>query len=309
LIVTLLLFAFSLAVLIYSSNRFISSAETIGYSLGVSPFVIGVTVVAFGTSLPELTTSILAVSGGASDIVVGNVIGSNITNILLVIGISAMAAGTLIIERDIMDEDMAMLFGSSALLFFACRDFYFSMPEAIIFLSGLSGFLLYGLRATRDEGHSSRPKPGLIVYIILILGALGVYIGAQYTVEYLEKIAETLSVPSSFVSLTLLALGTSLPEVVVSVMAVRKGQHSIALGNVIGSNIFNAYAVMAIPSFFGEVIIPKSIMEFGMPFLLMVTVLFGIICVSKRISFWKAGMLISFYIFFIVELIRMGFVN
>ncbi len=307
-IVSLGIFVVSLTVLIFGSNKFIDSAERIGLSWGISPFVIGVTLISLGTSLPELTTSVLSVLSGSSEIVVGNVVGSNITNILLVLGISAIAVKKLHIERDIMSEDVPLLFGSSVLLWFVLRDLHFSLFEAILFLFGLVGFLMYSIGGDDDEAPE-REKTNALTYLILLGAGFAIFIGAKFTVSSIETIATDLGISPSLISISLLALGTSLPEVVVSVSAARKGKHAIAVGNVLGSNIFNTYAVMAIPSFFGELVIPESILVFGLPFMVVTTILFSLVCYSKTISFWKAGMLVSFYIFFIAELIRLGFVN
>ncbi|MEL6122344.1 MAG: calcium/sodium antiporter [Bacteroidota bacterium] len=308
LVLALFIFVVSLASLIFASDRFIGAAEKIGYSLGVSPFIIGVTIVAFGTSLPELTTSVIAVLSNTSEIVVGNVVGSNITNILLVLGISAIAARPLRIERDLMKNEMPLLFGSALLLWFSLRDFDLSMIEALIFLAGLIGFLTYSIKGQVAE-EQDRMRTGVLTYAILIAAGFAVYLSANYTVSSIETLATGLGISPSIVSLSLLALGTSLPEVVVSVAAVRKGNHSMALGNVIGSNLFNTYAVMAIPSFFGEMIIPQGIMTFSLPFMVAVTALLWITVIGREISFWKAGMLVSFYIFYLVELIRLSFVS
>ncbi|MFT4568414.1 MAG: cation:H+ antiporter [Saprospiraceae bacterium] len=305
---TILIFAASLFVLIFASNKFIDSAETIGLSLGISPFVIGVTLVAFGTSLPELTTSILAVLGGTSEIVVGNVVGSNITNILLVLGLTALAVGTLKIERDIMKEEVPLLLGSAILLWFAIRDGSFSRIESLIFIAGLLGFLLYTIRE-KEEGTRKGAKAGWLNYVILIAAGVAIYFGASYTVSSIEEMALLFNINPSIVSLSLLALGTSLPEVVVSMSAARKGKHSLAIGNVIGSNMFNTYAVMAIPSFFGDIVIPDSVISFSLPFMLATTIIFIIVTFSKEVSLWKAGMLVSFYIFFLAELFKLSFVS
>lgn len=307
-ITTIVIFVLSLIVLVYASNRFIESSELIGLSLGVSPFVIGVTIVAFGTSLPELTTSIIAVVNGSSEIVLGNVVGSNITNILLVLGLSAVAAGALDIHNDLMKEDIPLLFGSALLLWFAVQDASFSIIEAVIFLVGLMGFLAYSVTGRTDD-IAKGAKARWWTYLILLVSGVGIYLGATYTIEAIEAIALKLNINASLVSLSVLALGTSLPEVVVSVSAARRGNHSMALGNVIGSNLFNTYAVVAIPSFFGVLVIPESILDFSLPFMLAMTFLFMLITFSKRVSLWKAAMLLSFYIFFLTELFKMSFVN
>ncbi len=283
------------------------AAEKIGYSMGVSPFIIGVTIVAFGTSLPELATSIVAVLNGSSEIVVGNVVGSNITNILLVLGITTMVVGKLKIERDIMKDDIPLLFGSSLLLWFALRDYHLSLIEALIFISGMIGFLVFSIKG-QTEPKTEKVKTGILTYVILIIAGAAIYFAATFTVDAIKELATGLGINASFVSLSLLAFGTSLPEIVVSVAAARRGQHALAIGNIIGSNLFNTYAVMAIPSFFGELVIPESIMNFSLPFMVAMSILFWIVTYAREISFWKAGMLLSFYIFFLAELIRLGFV-
>lgn len=298
----------SLAFLIYASNKFIDSAEKIGFSIGISPFIIGVTLVSFGTSLPELTTSIISVYSGSSEIVVGNVVGSNITNILLVLGVTSMMVGRLQVVRDIMSEDVPLLIGSAILMWFVLADLNFSFFETILFLFGMGGFLFYTIQSGKSDGQK-RVKTGIGTYLVLIISGVAIYFSARYTVSSIESMALSLKIDPSFISLSLLALGTSLPEVVVSVAAARRGKHAIAVGNVLGSNIFNTYAVMAIPSLFGDLVIPESILTFSLPFMIVTTILFSLVCYSKSVSFWKAGMLLSFYIFFLAELFRLGFVN
>lgn len=303
LILSIAIFVGSLSLLIFSSNKFIDSAERIGLSLGISPFIIGVTLVAFGTSLPELATSIISVVRGSSEIVVGNVVGSNITNILLVIGISTLSVRTLVIKRNIMEVDVPLLVGSAILLWFALSDLKFSLIESLIFLSGMIGFLMYTINNKEEEVPDKVPT-SIKTYMMVLIAGVGVYFGASYTVDSITDISAQIGIDPTVVSLGALALGTSLPEVVVSVAAARRGVPEMAIGNVLGSNIFNTYAVMAIPSFVGELTIPPSIMSFSLPFMIAVTILFGLVSYSRRISFWEAGMLISFYILFLAELIR-----
>ena len=219
-----------------------------------------------------------------------------------------MAVGKLKIERDIMSEDVPLLFGSAILLWFSLRDLHFSFFEAILFLFGLAGFLMYSIQG-RVTDQEAKEKPGVMTYVIMLAAGVAIFLGAKYTVSSMEQIAQIMDISPSLISISLLALGTSLPEVVVSVSAARKGKHAIAVGNVLGSNVFNTYAVMAIPSFFGTLVVPEGILTYALPFMVVTTILFILVCYSKSVSFWKAGMLISFYIFFLAELIRLGFVN
>ncbi len=289
--------------LVFASDKFIGAAEIIGRSFGISSFIIGVTILAFGTSLPELSTSIFAVINGESDIVLGNVVGSNITNILLVLGLSVVFTKTLNLDYDVMDVDMPLLFLSAFLLWFALRDGEFTLFEALLFIGAFAVFLINSIKNS-PKGDSERPKAATRDYITLLITGILVYFGAEYTVKSLSQIATGIGIPASIISVTALALGTSLPEIVVSISATRRGDHAMAMGNILGSNIFNTYAVMAIPSFFGTLIVPQEILSFHLPFMIVVTALMGIICLSKKISRWEGVMLLIFYAFFIGESVK-----
>ncbi len=307
-LISLALFALSLSILIYASEKFISSAEKIGYSMGISPFVIGVTIVAFGTSIPELGTSIFAVTGGVSEVVINNVVGSNITNILLVTGVCALAAPSITIEKDIMKEDIPMLAGSAILLLFSCRDGNFSTYDLLIFISGLVIFIFLNARSEVIGIVPEGVKSSWRDFVVLVISAIIIFLSARFTIEYLQELAVSLEVSPGLVSITLLALGTSLPEVVVGIIAVRKAKFDIAIGSIIGSNIFNTLAVMPISALFGVLYIPEDTMGFGIPFLIAVTFLFVIMVIGKSLSRWKGMLLLLFYFYFVVELIQIGVV-
>lgn len=296
------IFAVSLAVLLLSSDKFIDAAERLGLSFGISPFIIGVTIVAFGTSLPELATSIASVLSGSSEIVIGNVIGSNITNILLVLGITVVIGKEIKLDFNVMDVDMPLLLMSSFFLYFVCADLQFSLIEAILCLGALVFFLINSTQGQKND-DDDRPPTETKDFIWVALGAIGVFAGANYTIYAIENISAMLDISPDLIALTVVALGTSLPEVVVSIAAVRKGKHAIAVGNVLGSNIFNTYAVMGIPRFFGDLTINNEIVVFGLPFMIAVTVLFALVTFSNRISRWEGAMLILFYIYYLVQLI------
>ncbi|MBT8190615.1 MAG: calcium/sodium antiporter [Bacteroidia bacterium] len=293
----------SLIVLLVASDWFIDSSEKIGLSLGISPFIIGVTIVAFGTSLPELATSIASVYRGASEFVVGNVIGSNITNILLVLGLTVFVGKEIKLEFNIWNIDMPLLLGSAFLMFFALQDQHISPVECGIFLVALVAFLINSVSGS--EGHDEEsPKIRLMDIIRLIIGGVFVFLGAKWTIYGIVEVSKLAGIGAEIISLSFVALGTSLPEVAVSMAAAKKGKHAIAVGNVLGSNIFNTYAVMAIPSFFGNLIIPDNILSLSLPFMLAVTVLFGAITMSRKITFWEGIMLLLLYVFYMTELFK-----
>lgn len=291
--------------LVYASDRFIEAAESIGLNFGISPFVIGVTIVAFGTSLPELATSIAAVYSGSSSIVIGNVIGSNITNILLVLGLTAFVGKDILLDTDVMDVDMPLLLVSSFFLVFVISDLHVSWFEAALFLIGLGIFLYNSIGSSSDE-HSEKVKVGGNTYVILILSAIFVFLGAKYTIDAISNISLALGVGEDVIALTAVALGTSLPEVMVSVAAARRGKHAIAVGNVLGSNLFNTYAVTSIPAFIGTLEIPPDTLNFSAPFMVFVTLMFAFMCMTKRISKWEGIMLLLLYAFFLGETFQRG---
>ncbi|MEE9439109.1 MAG: calcium/sodium antiporter [Saprospiraceae bacterium] len=299
------IFIVSIAVLLYASDHFVDAAERIGLAMGIPSFIIGVTIVAFGTSLPELATSIASIYSGASEVVVGNAVGSNITNILLVLGITAVVGKGIKIDYDVMNTDIPMLFGAAVLLYFSLLDLHLSTIECVLFLLALVVFLGNSFKGDGSVDESKeKTKIRPIDWGIVVVAGLFIYLGANYTIYSLTNIAESFNIPTHVIAITVVALGTSLPEVVVSINAAKKGKHAMAVGNVLGSNIFNTYAVMAIPGLMTDLKIPQETMDFSIPFMVFVTVIFGIICISKQISKWEGYMLLLFYAYFISTLLE-----
>lgn len=296
------MFVVSLLVLLKSSDFFVESAELIGLSFGISPFIIGVTIIAFGTSLPELATSIASTLSGNSEIVGGTVVGSNITNILLVLGITAVIGKNIFIERDIMHLDMPLLIISAIFFYFTLYD-GFLLIEGFFFCIALVIFIVSTFEGDKDT-EADRPKANWKAYLLLVLGGIGVSVGANYTVVAIEQLSAIGGVPKDIISLSAVAFGTSLPEVVVSIAAVRKGKQAIAVGNVLGSNLFNTYAVIGISRLFGPLEFSDQMMSYSIPFMLGVTFLFTLVCLSKRITRWEGAMLLLIYVYYISTLIN-----
>ena len=296
------LFIVSLAVLLKASDWFINSAEAIGLSFGISPFIIGVTIIAFGTSLPELATSVASVIDGTSQIVIANVVGSNLTNIALVLGIVAIMAKQINMEYNIWHIDMPYLWGSAFLLWFAVQDLYFSMFEAALFLCGIIIFLSYSFGSDNgDDDDEEKEEVNWKTYLLLVVGGVLVWLGAVYTIKAITELSTMAGVSPDIIAITAVALGTSLPEVIVSVKCAFAGKTSIAVGNVLGSNIFNTYVVMGIARLFGELTIPENIITLQMPIMIVMTILFGIMSNNKKITKWEGMVLLMFYAFFIAE--------
>jgi cation:H+ antiporter len=314
LLIWIIIFIASLLVLIKASDYFTGSAEKIGLYFGIPAFIVGVTIVAIGTSLPELVSSIFAVLKGSSEIVVGNVIGSNITNIFLILGIAAIIGKKIKITYEPIHVDLPLLVGSAFLLAVTIWDGIFTLPEAMLCIGCFVLYLLYtknvekkheDVEIKKMKGKLKKRRLDWKTLVILVVSAFFIYLGAKYTVESVIKLSEILNVGKELIAISAVALGTSLPELMVTVSAARKGRPEMAVGNVLGSNIFNALAVMGIPALIGTLIIPSSILTFGLPMMLIATLLYFFITQDKEITKWEGWLLIIFYVFFIGKLFNL----
>lgn len=292
------IFIVSIAALLWASDKFVEAAENIGLSLGISPFIIGVTIVAFGTSLPELATSIVAVLDGTPEIVIGNVVGSNITNIALVLGLTAVVVKNIDLEYNLWHIDIPFLWGSAFLLYFAVMDGNLSMYEAFLFLGGVAIFLAYSLKDQDRPDKKDRPSASWKDYLFLLGSGAIVSFSASYVISAITAISVILNIAPTVIALSAVAVGTSLPEVAVSLAAARKGKASIAVGNVLGSNIFNTFIVMAVPRFFGKLSIPDDIIGIYLPLMIAMTILLGVMSNNRKITRWEGLVLILFYFWY-----------
>jgi len=309
------LFVVSLAVLLVASDAFTSAAERIGLSFGISPFVIGVTIVAGGTSLPELVSSMLAVSQGASEIVMGSVVGSNVSNMLLVLGIAAVVGGDIRVIRELVEVDLPLLVASAVFLILAVWNSPFSWYEGILALAALAVYVHFTIsekdryvdmlveELVEDEHDAEQqPTADAKTYALLVV-SMGVVFGAAYVlVESIIDISGSLGIGTELIAISAVALGTSLPEVVVSVMAVRRELPGLAVGNVLGSNLFNSFLVTGVPSFIGDLAVPDSIRGYGLPVMVLVTVLYFFITQDREITRSEGMILLLLYVLFVVNL-------
>lgn len=311
----LIIFAASLVVLIRSSDFFTDAAERIGLSLGFSPFIIGVTIVAVGTSLPELVSSIIAVMSGSSEIVVGNVVGSNIANILLVLGVTAVVAKKMVVARELIRVDLPLLIGATFLGFMMLVDGSFTWPESILCLALLGVYVAYtnySEHHSRDKEIDAEMKSELSELrhqklkskdiLILIASAVGIYFGARFTIEGILELSSLIGVATEVFSLSVVALGTSLPELTVTLRATRKKKHEVALGNILGSNIFNILGVLGVAGLFGTLSVSQNIISFSLPVLIFSSLLYVFMTQDKEITYWEGALLLIFYVFFIFRL-------
>ena len=245
--------------LVKGADFFVESASSIAKRLRIPTFVIGLTIVAFGTSAPELAVSLSAALKGSNDIAIGNVVGSNIFNILVVLGASA-AISPIAVEKGLIKKDYPLsIFGVIILGLLSIDTFLFKSPsmklghiDGLILLLVFAFFMYTTLRAgfkqraaTPQNDESNLPKWSIgTSIIILIVGLAGIILGGNLSVDGAKEIARALGLSEALIGLTIVAIGTSLPELVTSIVAARKDESDIAVGNVIGSNIFNIFFIL-----------------------------------------------------------------
>jgi len=297
-------FIVSLFVLVKGADWLLASAEKIGLRIGLSPFIVGVTIVAFGTSLPELISGFVAVANGVSEIVVANAVGSNIANILLVVGISAIVGKRLSVSKDLIDLDLPLIALSTAIFLLVAYDgsvtFFESMFLVITYVIYLGFSLIY--KDDEADKKVKRPKITPNDILMLVIGIIGLSVGAKFMVDSIEALSLMLNIGAGIIAISAVAIGTSLPELIVSVKAALRKQSEVALGNIFGSNIFNVLAVVGLPGLFGTLTIDPQTIAIGLPVLLMATILFIISGISRRIHVQEGALFLMLYVIFITKL-------
>ncbi len=295
----------SIFVLVKSADYFTESAEKIGLYFKLSPFIVGITIVSVGTSLPELVTSIFAVIDKQSTIVAGNVIGSNIANIFLVLGLSAIVSNGLSTKHDIMRVDLPMLAASAFFLYIASHDGIFDFKEGILSVMGLTAYLLYAYKSKNinvELTNQPQEKLKFTTLIILFASVIFLNISAKYTVTNIVEISDMLNISTSAIAASVVAFGTSLPELMVSINAAKKGNLEMSIGNVIGSNIFNTFGIMGVASCIAPIKIDTPTITLSLPVMLASTVLLVFSLQNKAMSRWIGYIFVLFYVLYIVKL-------
>lgn len=310
-------FVIGLVALIAGAEILVRGASRLASSLGVSPLVVGLTIVAYGTSAPEVAVSVEGALGGRPDIAIGNVVGSNIFNILLILGISALIA-PLLVHRQIIRQEVPIMIGSAALCVLFAIDGAIQPWEAAMLVALLLGYTVFLIRQSRagpdndPEGDdlpraTSRWDRHWSVQVGLVVGGLGLLVlGSDLLVEAASAIARAFGVSDLIIGLTIVAAGTSLPEVATSITAAIKGQRDIAVGNVIGSNTFNVLGglgISGVVSGSGLTVAP-SVLSFDMWFMLAVAlVTLPIFIPGREISRLGGGLLFFYYLVYTIYLV------
>lgn len=300
---TFLLLLAGLVLLLLGAETLIRGAARLALSSGLSPLVVGLTVVAFGTSAPELAISVDAAWRGAPDIALGNVVGSNIANVLLILGISALVA-PLVVARQLIRLDVPLMVLASIVVFVMALDGRLARWEGLVLGSGAVLYVLVLLRLGRSErvaAADAEPSPQrawLANLGLIVIGLAMLVFGARWLVQAAVSVATALGVSELVIGLTVVAIGTSLPEIATSILATMRGQRELAIGNVIGSNVFNLLVVLGFASAIAPegILVSDAAIRFDLPVMTAVAAAcLPIFFTGHCIERWEGGLFLGYY--------------
>lgn len=306
-----------LVLLVVAGDLLVRGAVSIAQNAGISKLIIGLTIVAFGTSAPELFVGVDAVLGGSPSLALGNVVGSNIANVLLVVGLPAMIA-PMTCDAPRLGRNLSIMLLATALFMAVAFTGEIAWPQGILLITALTAFLVYsGMRArhgceaetTFDDMEELNEEPESYgkSFLLVVAGLFGLAFGADLLVAGSVDIARDFGVSEAVIGLTLVALGTSLPELVTALVAAIRGHCDVAVGNVIGSNIFNLLGIMGVTSLFGTVPVPDSFMEVDLWVMLGASMLLIPFCqMRSRVGKFSGLIMVVMYIGYMVYLANNG---
>ena len=314
-LIDIIFFLLGFVLLTYGADFLVRGASRLAARMKISPVVIGLTIVAFGTSLPELVVSLVASANDQSSIAIGNIVGSNIANLALILGVAATLARVQV-DRYMMRREFPLLIGCSILFIGLSWNGQLALVEGLILAAGLIGFTYYSFTSERQspartvEGEATleaftaldeeiaEPSTNPLIDVGLILvGLVGLVVGAEWLVGAAESLARAFGVSELVIGLTLVAIGTSLPELATTVAAVRQGQADIAVGNVVGSNLFNMLFIGGVSASVRTLNVPAQVLAIDYWVMLAITILvFGMgWSRGHRLQRWHGILLLLIY--------------
>jgi cation:H+ antiporter len=319
--VNLLMFVGGLVLLVIGANTLVRGASRLALSFGISPLVVGLTIVAFGTSAPEVAVSVGAVLDGRTDIAIGNVVGSNIFNVLFILGLSALIT-PLVVNIQLIRQEVPIMLGASLLLLAFTFDGKLSSPEAGLLLALLAAYTVFLVvqsrretQATQDSLADALPpaKAGAwdshwaVQVGLIAVGLAALVFGSDYLVQASVGFARALGVSDLVIGLTIVAAGTSMPEVATSIAAAIKGERDIAVGNVVGSSTFNILGCLGLSGLvsgdLGLVMAP-SLLAFDIWVMLAVALAcLPVFITGREIARWEGGVFLGYYVAYVAYLI------
>ena len=301
----------SIATLVFGAERFVDASSKIAKNFGISDLFVGLTIVALGTSAPEIFVAISSVINSAEAVAIGTIVGSNITNIALIFGVSCFAINQ--IKKRFSLESLIPFLLSFILFLFALRDLRFSLIECFGFIAIFFYFLIIlskehsGVKEVMS-GNIDMPKN----FIMLFVGLVLLVVGSNFAVIYAEKFALSIGISEVIVGLTILALGTSLPELAATISAIFKGKNQMVIGNIIGSNILNLVIIVPIIGIFSSAVMPVELWERDSFPLIVLTLAFALILLflsrmqmPKYLGTILGFGFISFYVMYVLNLSNM----
>ena len=300
-ILNILIIIIGVTLVIWGADRMTDGAVCIAQRLNIPQIVIGLTIVAMGTSMPEFCVSLVSALKGTPDLAVGNVVGSNAFNELLIVGVAAVVS-PMVISRSTVKKDIPWGVFAAVVLSLMCIDMVITRIDAMLLSIGFIAFMLYTLKTAKkvqseqQEDEKKMDYKPLFAIGLVLLGLACLIVGSNIFVDAATKVARQLNVPESVIGLTIVAGGTSLPELATSVVAARKGQSAIAIGNIIGSNVFNVLMIVGITGLIcpmqieGITVIDLSVMSIGI-------VLLWLFSFTKyTVERWEGVLLIAIYL-------------
>jgi cation:H+ antiporter len=316
---TLALFIAGFVLLVGGAEWLVRGASRVAVTSGVTPLVIGLTVVAFGTSAPELAVSVGSALGGQPDIAVGNVVGSNILNILVILGLAALIT-PLVVSQQLIRLDVPLMIGASLLVYLMALDGRISRLEGAVLFAGIVAYVIFSIISSRRESAAIQAEyaeavdttvsPGAGVMVknlgLIVLGLILLVVGARWLVAGAVDLARFFGISELIIGLTIVSLGTSLPEIAASLMAALRGERDIAVGNAVGSNLFNLLCVLGLTSLVSPegIAVSPAALHFDLPVMLAVAVAcLPIFFTDHRIDRWEGALFLAYYVAYVIYLI------
>ena len=301
----------SIATLVFGAERFVDASSKIAKNFGISDLFVGLTIVALGTSAPEIFVAISSIVNSVESVSIGTIVGSNITNIALIFGLSCFAVNQ--IKNKFSLESFIPFLLSFLLFLFALKDLKFSLIESLGFIAILFYFLMI---LSKERSNVMEVVSGsadmLKNSIILVIGLILLVVGSNFAVIYAEKFALSIGISEVIIGLTILALGTSLPELAATMSAIIKGKNQMVIGNIIGSNILNLVIIVPIIGIFSSAVMPVELWERDSTPLIILTIAFTLIMLflsraqmPKYLGFLLGFGFVGFYIIYILNLINL----
>lgn len=320
--IQLLFFVFGLAALIAGAELLVRGASKLALSLGISPLVVGLTIVAFGTSSPEVAVSVGAALEGTTDIAIGNAVGSNVFNVLFILGVSALIA-PLVVHAQLIRQEVPIMIGATVLLIVLMADGVVGRFDAALLVALLVAYTAFLVvqsrrqtRATADEyagevdrkaGRSARWDRHWAVQVLLVAGGLALLVlGSRWLVGAAVAFAQAFGISELIIGLTIVAAGTSLPEVATSIAAALKGERDIAVGNVVGSNTFNILGCLGLAGLVAPAGLPvaPAVLHFDAWVMLAVAAAcLPIFFTGRQIARWEGAVFVGYYVAYVAYLI------